>query len=101
MIHKALVYIAEKIDEMEVEYPDFVDFKALCLEGLERNVRINCPNDPKCVITTTAGGIPELISMAEALIEELTQECDFGEVTERQALRDTEGDCDGEEEEAL
>lgn len=90
MLHKALLYVAERIEEMDVSYPDFVDFKALCLEGLERNIRINCPKDPKCVITTTAGGITELLAMLEALIDELTQEVEFGEVSEEEALRDTE-----------
>lgn len=90
MLHKALVFILDKIMEIEADYPDFKDFIGLATEGLERNIHVKCPHDHDCVVQTTAGGIPELITLLEGIIEELTQEVEFGEVTMDQALRDTE-----------
>lgn len=95
-LHKALIYILDRTnDYLEViEYPDFRDLLELLAEGCQRKVRTDCEDAPNgvCVITTTAGGISEVIGLLESVIEELTQEVDLGEITESQALEDTRGD---------
>ena len=102
-LEKALGYIDKVLEDHPVEHPDAMRTFNSVRFGVLPTVRTPCEDaeDGKtCVIHcgTPCGGLDDLILYTQEAVEVLSLEVEVN-LTERQALDDTEGD-EGDEEEA-